>query len=250
MTEEGEAAIVYILRAENGAEVHISNYGASIIAVRVPDSSGKIENVLLSHSDLGSMMRDREYIGRSIDWSVGLRSLGLHNSMWESRFETNRVVMSLDMEGTPNISYETIFDFDDAMSLEVTYLAKSDGVTQIDIAPNLFFNLSGVDGSDLSGHTLKINSEEFCDVEGLIPTRGEVDIDVNGTKAGILSFMAELCDPKSGRGVEILSSKEVMNICSGVGRETIALTPRNPKLREIEAEELYCEKMVYKFSVH
>lgn len=250
MTEEGEAAIVYILRADNGAEVHISNYGASIIAVRVPDSNGKIENVLLSHNDLDSMIKDREYIGRSIDWSVGLRSLGLHNSMWESRFETNRVVMSLDMEGTPNISFEAIFDFDDDMSLEVTYLAKSDGATQMDIAPNIFFNLSGVSESTLSGHTLRVNSEEFSSIEEIAPRRGEADIEVKGTKAGILSFMAELRDSKSGRGVEILSSKEVMNICSGGARETIALTPRNLSIREIAAEELYCEKMVYKFSVH
>ncbi len=250
MTEEGEAVVVYILRADNGAEVHITNLGASIVAVKVPDSNSKIENVVLAQSDLNAMLRDRAYIGRTIDWSVGLRSLGLHNSIWESRFETNRVVMSLELEGSENLSVEAIFDFDDEMSLEVTYLAKCDAVTQIDISPNIFFNLSGVADSTLSEHELKINSAEFLPADELCPSRGETDIEKENYKCGILSFVAELRETESRRRVEILSSKDGLNLCRGDRSETIALTPRRLTLGDIEAGELYCEKNVYKFSTY
>ncbi|MFI3282485.1 MAG: hypothetical protein SNG10_03025 [Rikenellaceae bacterium] len=249
MTEEGDAVIVYILRAKNGAEVRLTNYGASIIAVNIPDGDRKFANVVRAKDDLSEMLRDRAYLGRSIDSAVGLRSSGLHNTMWESRFETNRVVMSQEIEGATNMTIEAIFDFDDDMSLEVTYLAKCDAATEIDIAPNLYFNLSGVEGSSVEDEELKINSGEFNTLGAFFLKGGvEQEFEKEGYQKGILTPVLELRDPQSRRRVEILSSKNGVNVYRGDRLESVAITPCLLSEVSLDAGELYCEKMVYKFS--
>ena len=37
MTPEGEAIIRYTLRNDSGAEVQLTNYGAAIVSVKMPD---------------------------------------------------------------------------------------------------------------------------------------------------------------------------------------------------------------------
>ncbi len=237
MTEEGEAAIVYILRAENGAEVQITNYGASIIAVKLPKGDGWLRDVIVSPADFEAMLRDRAYTGRTIDWSVGLRREGLHNTMWESRFETNRVVMSHEMDG---VTIEAIFDFDDDMSLEVTYVARAEEDRDLDIAPNILFNLLDA--------RLKINSEEPLPVAEVCPQRGEIEIKKDNYQRGILTPVAELSNPHYK--MELLTSKQGVSLYMGDGGESISITPRALSLQSTPSGELYCDKMVYKFSTH
>ncbi len=333
MTEEGEAVIVYILRAVNGAEVHITNLGASVIAVKVPDANGRLADVALGYVDLPTMMRDTAYVGRTVGRTAGRiaggeveiggveylldinaspnhlngGASGLHNKMWEGRFETNRVVMSYTSEdgegGYPgNLSMEVVFDFDDDMSLEITYLAKSDRDTIINLGTNLFLNLSGDAGSQILDHELKINSEEMVELDeyqtptpNLIPIQGtaldfadfhtigeRIKSDDNEMfylrgydhiflkkdhKRGILSPVVELREPQSRRKVEILSSQEAVNVYSGnhlkagspvqtksserfVANEGVSIMPRAIHAEVLAAEELYCQKVVYKFSTY
>ena len=40
MTPEGEAIIRYTLRNDSGAEVQLTNYGAAIVSVKMPDREG------------------------------------------------------------------------------------------------------------------------------------------------------------------------------------------------------------------
>ena len=41
MTPEGEAIILYTMRNDKGAEVKISNFGAAIVSVTMPDREGR-----------------------------------------------------------------------------------------------------------------------------------------------------------------------------------------------------------------
>ncbi len=230
---EEDVAIVYILRATNGAELRLCNYGASIISLKIPSSQGVMVDVITPQGSFEEMLKDRNFIGRTIDWSVGLRSSGLHNTMWESRFETNRVVMSQEVDGR---EIEAIFDFDEDMSLEVTYLAKGEEAEEIDIAPNLLF--------DLSDSELKINNSEFCPAEELTPTRGEEEFSKDGYERGLLTPVAKLRN--SQFQISLLTSKDGVTLCRDSKLGTVSLTPR---MLNDEATEIYCQKMVYKFSM-
>ncbi|MFI3278156.1 MAG: aldose epimerase family protein [Rikenellaceae bacterium] len=196
MSEEGEVVVVYLMRADNGAEIQLTNLGASVISVKMPNAKGELEDILLGYSDFANMLRDTAYMGRTIGRTVGriasgevtiggeehLLDLnagafhvhggasGYHKRMWESRVETNRVVMSLvgdDGEsGYPGtLTAEVIFDFDDEMNFEISYLAKSDKTTIVNLAPHLYFNLSGDMKSTMLDHELQINASKVCEVD-------------------------------------------------------------------------------------
>ena len=46
MTPEGEAIILYTMRNDKGAEVKISNFGAAIVSVTMPDREGRMADVV------------------------------------------------------------------------------------------------------------------------------------------------------------------------------------------------------------
>ncbi len=143
MTEEGEAAILYIMRAESGAEVHITNHGASVVALKMPNESGEIIDLLPERKEFSDMLRDRTTTNRTMGRVAGCGAPStLHNKIWEGRFETNRIVMSyLSADGDGgydgNLEMEAVFDFDEEHLFEVTYLAQCDMPTPINIALDL-----------------------------------------------------------------------------------------------------------------
>lgn len=49
MTPEGEAIILYSLRNDKGAEVQLSNFGAAIVSVKMPDREGRMADVVLGY---------------------------------------------------------------------------------------------------------------------------------------------------------------------------------------------------------
>ena len=69
------------------------------------------------------------------------------NRIWESRVETNRVVMSLlsedgDQNYPGELNVEAVFDFDDENALEITYLARTDKTTVVNLTNHVYFNLA------------------------------------------------------------------------------------------------------------
>ncbi len=281
MTPEGEAVIVYTMRSENGSEVEVCNLGATIMSVRVPDRNGKIDDVALGYASYEDFARDSAYAGRSVGRVANRIALGrmtiegkdyalavnngqnhLHGGiknysrrLWESRVETNRVVMSLHSEdgdeGYPGaVDVEAIFDFDDQYSLEVTYRAVSDQTTVVNLTNHAYFNLGGVDEPSVLDHELKLCSTKVLEANKFqIPTGAELpiagtDMDftdfkrlgdvvegefnllqdfrgldhffvIDGWQKSILAENAILRDVKSGRTMSVLSSAPGLQVYTG-----------------------------------
>ncbi len=281
MTEAGEAIIIYTISSENGSSVELCNLGATILGVNVPDRNGKIADVALGYPDYQNMSRDCGALGRSIgrvanrlaggkmtiegkEYSLainngpnhlhgGIKGFGVQ--IWESRTETNRVVMTLHSEagdeGYPGaLDVEAIFDFDDEYSLEVTYRAVSDETTVVNMTNHIYFNLSGAESESVLDHCLKLNSTKVLEMNNVqIPTgaelpiegtpmdfreaaplRGAVEADFNhsqlfrgldhyfvvdGWKPSILTEHATLSDPQSGRTLTVLSSAPGLMVYTG-----------------------------------
>ena len=124
MTPEGEAIIRYTLRNDSGAEVQLTNYGAAIVSVKMPDREGRMADVVLGYKHPEGYFFDGAASGKSVGRCANRIAFGqmtvegkeyrlevnnsvnhLHggtknfaNRIWESRVETNRVVMSLVSE--------------------------------------------------------------------------------------------------------------------------------------------------------
>lgn len=95
---------------------------------------------------------------------------GFANRLWESRVETNRVVFSLlspdgDQSYPHELVVEAIYDFDDEDSLEITFLAKSDGTTPVNLTNHVYWNLSGEgSGRTILDHELHLNASHVLEM--------------------------------------------------------------------------------------
>ena len=51
-TTKKESAALYSLKNQNGMEIAISNYGAILVKVLIPDREGKLIDVVLGYDDV------------------------------------------------------------------------------------------------------------------------------------------------------------------------------------------------------
>ncbi len=280
-TPEGEAIILYTLRNDRGAEVQITNFGAAIVSVKMPDREGRMADVVLGYDRPEGYFFDGPAAGKSVGRCANRIALGrmtvdgeqysleinngrnhLHggtknfaNRVWESRVETNRVVMELLSEdgdqGYPGeLAVEAVFDFDDDNALELTYRARTDRTTVVNLTNHVYFNLAGEASGDVLDHELRLNASQVPEMnEYQIPTGRMLDVEgtpqdfrtfrplrpgigsefnhirdfrgydhpfaIDGWKPGILGEVGTLRDPKSGRCVEVLSSQPSVMIYTG-----------------------------------
>ncbi len=114
------------------------------------------------------------------------------NRLWESRVETNRVVMSLlsedgDQNYPGELNVEAVFDFDDDNALEITYLAKTDKTTVVNLTNHVYFNLAGDGSGSILDHELRLNSSKVLEMnDKQIPT-GKL-LDAAGTPQDFRQF--------------------------------------------------------------
>ena len=282
MTPEGEAVILYTLRNDNGCEVQVCNIGATLVSVKSPDRNGEIADVILGYKDFNSYWNDGACSGKSVgrvanriaggkmtvdgvDYTLEINngpnhlhggSHGFGTKLWESRIETNRVVFSLLSEdgdaGYPGeVHLEAAYDLDEDNNISLTYIAKTDKLTPINITNHTYWNLSGENSGDILQHELHLNCSHVLEMNDVqIPT-GKM-LEVKGTpmdfcssfrkfadgidsefnhikdfkgydhffvldnwKPNILSEVGELRDPKSGRKLTVLSSQAGAMVYTG-----------------------------------
>lgn len=281
-TPEGEAIVLYTIRNSKGCEVQLCNIGASIVSVKVPDRDGKIDDVVLGYKDPMSYFGDGAASGKSVgrvanriargrmtiegveyrlEINNGVNHLhggskGFANRVWESRVETNRVVFSLvsadcDQNYPGEVYVEAGFYFDDDDALEITYMARTDKTTVVNLTNHVYWNLAGEgSGRTILDHELQLDCSRvlemdptqiptgrYLDVKGTPQdfTTGRIlgkDIDsefnhmkdfrgydhyfvLDGWRPNILSRMGELRCEATGRKVEILSSQAGAMVYTG-----------------------------------
>ena len=63
---DGRSAGLYILRNRNGMEVHLTDYGAAIVSIIVPDRNGKRRDVVLGYDDVSGYEKGGASIGETV----------------------------------------------------------------------------------------------------------------------------------------------------------------------------------------
>ncbi|MDR2886051.1 MAG: galactose mutarotase, partial [Rikenellaceae bacterium] len=204
-TEDGEAVVLYTLRNASGAEVRLTNIGAAIVGVTVPDKAGNMKDVCLGYPDWKSWFHDGPAMGKTpgryanrialgrftldgvqyqLACNNGPNALhggpnGFHNRLWTGRVETDRVVFSYlsadGEEGYPGeLGAEVVYDWDDDYNLEITYFARSNAATVVNLTNHAYFNMAGEDAGSVQDNTLKIYATHWLPTDDTqIPT-GEI----------------------------------------------------------------------------
>lgn len=213
---DGRAAELYTLTNDNGMEVKITNYGATITSLRVPDKNEVFEDVVLGFDSLqGYMQENVPYFGAVVgrygnriaggkfeldgqQYTLATNNgpnhlhgglVGFDKVLWEYEALENKEAagiklhyLSKDMEeGYPgNLSVDVVYTLNNSNELKVEYHASTDKKTIVNLTQHSYFNLSGNMKNDILNHQLMINADRFVPVdETLIPT-GEL-ASVSGT---------------------------------------------------------------------
>jgi aldose 1-epimerase len=59
----GEHIYLYHLQNANGIEVDITNFGATVTAIKTPDRAGNFNDIAFGYDDLQDYINDNHYIG-------------------------------------------------------------------------------------------------------------------------------------------------------------------------------------------
>ena len=223
-TQDGKAIYKYTMTNASGASVVLSNIGAGIVSVNVPDKDGKIADVVLGYGKAESYFGDGpcsgkvpgRYANRIADGKFTLEGKeytlpvnngpnhlhggpeGFQNQVWESRKRKGGVefkYVSADGEmGYPgNLVVVARYEWSEENELRLTFSAKTDATTIVNLTNHVYFNLNG--GGSVLQHFLKLNASEYLPTdETLIPT---------GEPAPVAGTPMDFLNPKTlGRDIK------------------------------------------------
>jgi aldose 1-epimerase len=197
---------LYTLATTQGMTVEITNYGATVVSVTVPDRDGKPGNVTLGYDSLQEYINRPYYFGciagRYANRIAGGRFIlndtayilaqndgenhvhggirGFDKAMWQAREIENEDNPGLELtylsrdgeEGYPgNLSATVVYTVTDENELRIDFSAATDTPTIVNLTHHSYFNLAGAGAGDILDHELMIKADRFCPVDtSLIPT--------------------------------------------------------------------------------
>lgn len=205
-TFDGTPIYKYTMTNASGASAVVSNIGAAIVAVNVPDRNGKLADVVLGYGKAESYFADGPCCGKcpgryanriaggkftlngktyELPINNGPNHLhggpeGFQNKVWDSRKHKGGVefrYVSEDGEmGYPGrLTVTARYDWSEQNELRLTFSARSDADTIVNLTNHVYFNLNGK-GSVLQ-HYLRLNASEYLPTDpGLIPLGESVPV--------------------------------------------------------------------------
>ena len=203
---DGKGVSLFTISNQNGMEVKITNYGGIITALKVPDKTGKIEDVVLGYDNLEGYLNKTPYFGAIIG-RYGNRIAGgrfelnnqtyvlaknnnenhLHGGergfdkvVWDAEIVKGEDNVQLVLkylspdgeEGYPGtLQAEVTYVIDGTNQVKIDYRATTDKATVVNLTSHSYFNLTGNPAKTILDHELMIKSEYFLAVDStLIPT--------------------------------------------------------------------------------
>jgi len=206
---EGKDVFLYTLTNKEGNFIKLSNYGAVISEISVPDRNGKRANVAFGYDNIDGYLNGDPYFGKvvgqyanriaagkfqldGVDYTLALNNApnslhggptGWHSRVWDAevlaktdfpavKFTYNKPDME---EGYPgNVVAEVVYTWTDNNEIILDYKVITDRNTIINITNHAYFNLHGSGVGDILDHEAVIRASAFTPVDStLIPT-GEI----------------------------------------------------------------------------
>jgi aldose 1-epimerase len=205
-TSDGQSVELYTLTNTHGVEAKITNYGGIVVSLRVPDRSGKMDDVVLGFEQLDGYLKGHPYFGAIIgrygnrigkarftlngtEYKLAANNSenhlhggikGFDKAVWQAKQATVKNGVALELshlskdgeEGYPgNLSVTVIYTLTNSNELRIDYSATTDKDTVVNLTNHSYFNLAGQGNGDILNHQVQINADRFTPVDsGLIPT--------------------------------------------------------------------------------
>jgi len=201
----GKEVFLFTLTNSRGNTLKLTNYGARITSIVVPDRDGTKENVTFGFGTFEETLKGDPYFGACVgryanriaggkfsidgtEYSLALNNFpnslhggpgGWHSVVWEAEIPEKSESPSVrffyhspDMEeGYPgNMDVEVIYTWNSRNEIVMDYKCTTDKKTILNITNHAYFNLHGAGKGDILDHILTINGSQFLPVDStLIP---------------------------------------------------------------------------------
>lgn len=202
---------VYLLTLKNKADnvIRLTNFGAKITWIEVPDRSGKKDNLTFGYDTFEETINgDMSYgsiVGRyanriangrfSLDGTEytlpknnGPNTLhggpkGWHSVVWDTeiikdskepavRFTYHSPDMEMGFPG--NVDAEVVYTWTDNNEIVMDYKCTTDKRTVVNVTNHAYFNLHGAGNGDILDHVLTLNASAFTPVDSVMIPTGEI----------------------------------------------------------------------------
>lgn len=190
-----------------GMKMNVTNFGARVTNLWVPDKNGKLVDVVLGFDTLEEYLNSSEkYFGASIgrygnriangkftldgtEYTLPINNNGqtLHGGpdgfdfvIWDvEKSGDNGLIFSYTStdgeEGFPGqLKVKMIYTLTDDNDFKITYEAETDKNTVLNLTHHSFFNLNGAGNGNVLDHTMKINASKFTPVNKVLIPTGEL----------------------------------------------------------------------------
>ena len=203
-TKAGKMTQLYTMTNEHGAEVSITDFGATVVSIKVPDRSGTLGDVVLGWDGVSGYEEGAQHFGATIgryanriahgEFSLdGVKYalaknngentlhgglLGFDKKMWDVKdvSSTSTPALQFDYlskdgeENFPgNLAVRVTFTLTNSNELQILYEATTDKKTVLNLTNHAYFNLAG--SGTILDEALMIAADRFTPVDsGQIPT--------------------------------------------------------------------------------
>jgi aldose 1-epimerase len=203
---DGRSVRIFTLTNVHGLTARITEYGAILVSMEVPDRSGKSADVTHGYDTLAGWLTNTSYFGATVgrfgnrikdgkftldgkEYRLATNNepggipchlhgglAGFDKVLWSGKPIPDGVEFSYTAkdgeEGYPgNLSVRVVYTLNDRNELKWEATATTDAPTVVNIVHHTYWNLSGDPSQSINDHLLMLNAGHFLPTDvGLIPT--------------------------------------------------------------------------------
>lgn len=202
---------LFTLKNSSGMTVKITNYGAIVTSILVPDRNGKLADVALGYNRVEDYMNavDKPYFGaiagryanriakgkftlsgKTYQLAVNNGENHLHGGVigfdkvvWDAKPLSAAGGKALELtylakdreEGYPgNLQVRVVYTLTDNNELKVDYRATTDQATPVNLTQHTYFNLKGEGQGDILDHVLALHADKYTPTDKTMIPTGEI----------------------------------------------------------------------------
>lgn len=278
---EGQPVTQYTLRNPSGMSISVINYGATLISVRVPGSRGTLHELTLGFDRFDEYLASDFYFGATIgrvanrianahfsyrkkDYFLSKNKgyshhlhggeKGLDKVIWQTEVTIQRDKASVEFsylspdgdQGYPgNLEIKTTYSLNLANELKISFQAKADRITPVDLTNHAYWNLAGAGCGTVLDHVLQMAADRYVLTDKELLSTGQIaeventpydfreprhlgerldDIPIGGYDVCFVlpvmancdpRFVAQIKEPISGRTLEVCTTQPGLQFYTG-----------------------------------
>ncbi|MDB6079485.1 MAG: Aldose 1-epimerase [Akkermansiaceae bacterium] len=212
---DGREAKVFTLTNKNGLRARITDLGATLVSMEIPDKAGKNADVVHGFDKAeGYLSKENPYFGATVgrfgnriangkfslggkDYTLALNNepggipcalhggkVGFNKVLWDAKADeaANSVTLTYvskdGEEGYPGtLTTKVVYTLNDSNELKWEVTATTDAPTVLNIVNHTYWNLSGDPKATINDNILTLNADKYLPTNaGLIPTGEEAAV--------------------------------------------------------------------------